>query len=215
MSFFVYDAILGRPAKIHDGSYWELGQLGYLQDNGIDRGLPEDSPWRFDLDKYCSIINYNPYPALVTPPQIVDAYAPAAYEVNAEDKAYYFPLPDVSVAVDIKPGSCPNPMRLKCTGVLPVAVLGTDTFDIMNIDPESIRMTRVGLPDEVAPLRSSYEDVATPFAGDWCECHALGKDGYMDLSLKFKVSELVDGLKLNELAGSAIVEEKSHQPSHK
>ena len=83
--FFVYDAILKRPAKIHDGSSIELGQLGYLQD---DLGLPEDSPWRFDLDTYCDIIDYGD-PELVIQPIIVDAYAPSANLVNEEDKAYY------------------------------------------------------------------------------------------------------------------------------
>lgn len=82
--FFAYDAILKRPAKIHDGSLLELGQLGFLQ----DLALPEDSPWRFDTSRYCSIIHYND-PLNVIPPDIVDAYAPSANLVNEEDQDYY------------------------------------------------------------------------------------------------------------------------------
>src|SRR4030042_5245628 len=47
---------------------------------------------------------------------------------------------DVAVAVDIKPGSCPNPMNVKSRGVLPVAILGTAEFDVTTIVPESIQL---------------------------------------------------------------------------
>ncbi|MHC4648611.1 MAG: hypothetical protein ACYTBJ_24405, partial [Planctomycetota bacterium] len=39
----------------------------------------------------------------------------------------------VQVAVDIKPGSCPNPLNLASRGVLPVAVLGSEDFDVSSI----------------------------------------------------------------------------------
>jgi hypothetical protein len=35
--------------------------------------------------------------------------------------------------------------------------------------------------------------------GDPCDCHELNGDGYMDLTLKFKVSEVIDKLKLYEI----------------
>ena len=34
------------------------------------------------------------------------------------------------VPIDIKPQSCPNPLNVNSKGVLPVAILGTDTFDV-------------------------------------------------------------------------------------
>jgi hypothetical protein len=51
-------------------------------------------------------------------------------------------IPIIQVYVDIKPGSCPNPINLKGKGVLPVAICGTEDFDVKTIDPESILLTR-------------------------------------------------------------------------
>jgi hypothetical protein len=86
----------------------------------------------------------------------------------------------VSVDVDIKPGSCPNPFNLKSRGVLPVAILGTQTFDVATIDAASIHL------EGVPAIRSNYEDVTRPVMdGLPCECTTAGPDGYMDLTLKF------------------------------
>lgn len=100
-------------------------------------------------------------------------------------------LTPITVAVDIKPGSCPNPINLKSRGVLPVAILGTSGFDVTQIDPASIRLMGV------APIRSSLEDVATPFAVEITTCDSctdLGPDGIMDLTLKFRTQEIVAAL---------------------
>jgi hypothetical protein len=51
-----------------------------------------------------------------------------------------------------------------------------------------------------------FEDVATPFDGEGCECHDLGGDGIDDLSMKFRTRDLVDLLELDELPGGAVVE---------
>lgn len=122
-------------------------------------------------------------------------------------KTYYRPLawavrPDtqgcsnsesIPVSLDIKPGSCPNPLNVTSRGVLPVAILGTEDFDVATIDPASIRL--VG----VAPLRSNVEDVGTPFEPfvgkeDIYDCNIEGPDGYMDLTLKFITQEIVAAL---------------------
>ena len=110
----------------------------------------------------------------------------------------------VPVYVDIKPGSCPNPLNLKSKGVLPVAVLGTEDFDVTMIDPLTILLSREGVEEGVAPIRSDYEDVATPFEGELCNCHDLNGDGYPDLTLKFETQVLVETLGLGEVAGETI-----------
>lgn len=95
----------------------------------------------------------------------------------------------LTVAVDIKPGSCPNPLNVKNKGLLPVAILGTEDFDVNGIDMASIRL------EDVAPIRSSYEDVATPVVdGNECDCNSAGPDDYTDLTLKFKTQEIVEAL---------------------
>ena len=110
----------------------------------------------------------------------------------------------IPVDIDVKPGSCPNPLNLKSKGVLPVAVLGTAEFDVTTIDPGTILLIREGCEGVAAPIRWSYEDVATPFTGELCDCHDLNGDGYIDLTLKFDTQELVSNLKLDEVAGETI-----------
>jgi hypothetical protein len=87
----------------------------------------------------------------------------------------------IPVNLDIKPTSCPNPFNMGSRGVLPVAILGTDDFDVMMVDPATVRL------EGVSPLRWNFEDVSTPVdpEADTCECTTEGADGYMDLTLKF------------------------------
>lgn len=95
--------------------------------------------------------------------------------------------------VDIKPGSCPNPLKTKAKGVLPVAILGTDDLDVTQISPDSVHLAGV------APLRWDFEDVATPFDPftgrvDRDDCTVLPEDGYLDLTLKYNAQEILDAL---------------------
>jgi len=92
------------------------------------------------------------------------------------------------VPIDIKPTSCPNPVNVKSKGVLPVAVLGMEGFDVMDIDVDSVYL------NDLHPIRFDYEDVATPFDGELCDCHTEGPDGYMDLTLKFDMQAFVESL---------------------
>ncbi|MBM4339394.1 MAG: hypothetical protein FJ110_07600 [Deltaproteobacteria bacterium] len=114
------------------------------------------------------------------------------------------PTTPTQVFVDIKPGSCPNPVNVTSRGVLPVAILGTVDFDVKEIDPLSIYLYfgKVGDEDvKVSPiLRASIEDVATPFVpaegeilscGD---CTDTGPDGIYDLTLKFRTQDVVAAL---------------------
>ncbi|MFH1687944.1 MAG: T9SS type A sorting domain-containing protein [bacterium] len=118
------------------------------------------------------------------------------------------------VIVDIKPTSCPNPLNIKyvkgdvaqtdhgstLTGigsdkeskapVIPVAILGTDEFDVDMVDPSTIML------EGVPVIRWAYEDVAAPVGEDaeYCECTTAGPDGYRDLTLKFDKGAVIDAL---------------------
>lgn len=111
----------------------------------------------------------------------------------------------ITVAVDIKPGSCPNPFNVKSRGVLPVAVLGSEEFDVRTIDPTTIRLTREGYGEGVKPRRWSYEDVATPFEGELCDCHDLDGDGWLDLTLKFLTRQVMRTLELGNVDDTTFV----------
>ncbi len=101
--------------------------------------------------------------------------------------------PPPAVPVDIKPQSCRNPLSTTDKGVLPVAIVGTEAFDVTQVDPASVELAGV------SPLRWALEDVATPFEPyvgkvDAYDCTTLGPDGFMDLSLKFMNQEIVAAL---------------------
>jgi formylglycine-generating enzyme required for sulfatase activity len=96
------------------------------------------------------------------------------------------PPPVIEVDVDIKPGSCPNPLNVKSRGVLPVAILGSAALDVTTIDAGSIFL------NGARNVRSGYEDVAEFIAdANDCECTTLGPDGYLDLTLKFMIRDIV------------------------
>ena len=97
----------------------------------------------------------------------------------------------VDVPLDIKPGSCPNPVNVRSRGVLPVAILGTADLDVATIVPDTIQL------NGVSPIRWAMEDVATPYEpfigkSDAYDCTEEGPDGYMDLTLKFDKQEVIN-----------------------
>jgi hypothetical protein len=117
------------------------------------------------------------------------------------------------VALDIKPGSCPNPLNRRSYGVLPVALVAGPGFDVWEIDLATIQLSRAdGVGGSVVPLEgppgphSVIADVATPFDGEPCACHDLEGDGVLDLSMKFATQEVAEALLLNELPSGAEVE---------
>jgi hypothetical protein len=93
-----------------------------------------------------------------------------------------FPANALVVSMDIKPQGCPNPLNVGAEGVLPVAILGTATFDVTTINLSSVKL------QGVSPLRSALQDVATPFTGalvSATSCTTAGADGFTDLVLFF------------------------------
>ncbi|MFX1487985.1 MAG: nitrous oxide reductase family maturation protein NosD, partial [Promethearchaeota archaeon] len=114
------------------------------------------------------------------------------------------PPPFIPVNIDIKPGSWPNPINLKSDGVLPVAICGTEEFDVTTIDPASIILTSEESEEGVSPLRWSLEDVATPYTEDDEGGHELTDDGYLDLVLHFDSQEVVNTLILTYYIGETI-----------
>lgn len=116
-------------------------------------------------------------------------------------------VPPLEAALDIRPGSCPNPFNLKLFdfaaaskpkkgGVLPVAVLGSGDFNVQEIDISTVRL------EGLAPLPQGrgYEDVSGPDGGAGCDCTTMGPDGHLDLALKFRSQEIAGALGSPEAA---------------
>jgi hypothetical protein len=117
----------------------------------------------------------------------------------------------IPVLIDIKPGSCPNSWNRESNGVLPVAILGTEDFDVTQIDLSSVTISRAdGTGGSVAPNEgppgphSVFEDVGTPFDGEVCDCHEAGGDGFLDLSLKFRTQDVADLLPVDDPNGALV-----------
>lgn len=89
------------------------------------------------------------------------------------------PVGGVNVDVDIKPGSDPNSIKLTNKGVVPVAILTTDTFDAATVDPASV----------------CFGDAEAPDERDCSEAHGTGHledvdgDGDEDLVLHYETRE--------------------------
>ena len=75
------------------------------------------------------------------------------------------------VGIDVRPGSTTNPINLGALGVVPVAILGSASFDPRTVDPATVRFAG-------APLRrvAGFSDV--------------NGDGFADLLLQFDIPKL-------------------------
>src|SRR6185436_20430672 len=120
---------------------------------------------------------------------------------------------EIAAAMDIKPGSCPNSFNPGSHGVLPVALVGSETFDVTQVDLSTLQLARAdGVGGSVAPLQGppgphiTVADVATPFAGEECGCGTGGSDGILDLDMKFASDDLSTELQLESLPKGALVE---------
>ena len=102
-------------------------------------------------------------------------------ELGSPSSLLVTPRCPIDVQIDIKPGIGPNSVSLSNQGQLPVAILGDNTFDVTEIDPETILLGNVNLSThgEKSPkLAFSFEDV--------------NADGKLDMISMFSVQELVN-----------------------
>lgn len=62
---------------------------------------------------------------------------------------YYDPIPPeclvISVDVDIKPGSYPNSINLGSKGLIPVAILSSEEFNAITVNPETVELSGAGV----------------------------------------------------------------------
>jgi hypothetical protein len=98
----------------------------------------------------------------------------------------------IKVDVDIKPGSCPNPLNVKSKGVTPVAIVGS-AFDATSVDPDTV--TLEGVP----AVKSEVLDSTEPPTGDPMDCYdcfdapdEYAGDGIDDLVVYFDTQALAD-----------------------
>ncbi len=116
------------------------------------------------------------------------------YDNSSVGIVFYDPwsIAAVIVDVDIRPGTDTNPVNLKAKGVLPVAVLGSDDFDVSLIDLQNLTLEGV---DPNAKGQSgkvgSFEDV--------------NGDSILDLILHFDIQDRGIGATTEQLILSGLL----------
>ncbi len=91
----------------------------------------------------------------------------------------------LDVFFDIAPGVCPNAVELGIQDLVTVAVVGGEDFDVSDIDVTSLYL------EDAAPTRVQYRDVSRPGTGGDCDCSNEGGDGFQDLVLQFRLSDVL------------------------
>ncbi len=126
--------------------------------------------------------------------------------------AAFFSLPETGswlirpvvrvVPLDIRPGSCSNPLKPAAHGVLPVGLLAEPEFDLSRVDLASLLLVRAdGVGGAVSPLvgpsgpSPRFEDVSRPVSARVCDEEETGcgeLDGLADWLLFFDLQEVAD-----------------------
>jgi len=92
------------------------------------------------------------------------------------DEDTFSPAPATSVDIDVKPGSDPNCLNINGHGKIPVAVLGNDAFDVLDVDQVTLTFDRLA----VATKRMTVP---------MCNPEYSDGDEYLDLVCHFEDSD--------------------------
>jgi len=142
--------------------------------------------------------------AVITGAAAAVLICPPSYSSDAAASGDEAGEPPIMVSVDIRPGLCPNHIRLESPLAIPIAILGAVDFELDLVDPESVTLSREGVEAEVRPTGWTYEDVGTPLVGGLCACHKLRGDGLDDLEFWFSIQDIAAGLDLDPQAGGIV-----------
>ena len=124
-------------------------------------------------------------------PDIFDPGSGFCNTTNGTCALLTFASGPAEVDIDIKPGSDPNSINLCGAGVIPIAIFGSDTFDVADIDISTLRLGD-GTPDTGSAVK-----MAGKSGKELCSTEDVDLDSFDDLVCKFVTVDL-------NLAGGAI-----------
>jgi len=129
---------------------------------------------------------------------------PCEEGLDCDEDAMACVEPAPVAALDMTPGVCRSWLSARGHRVLKVALLGSDGFDIEDVDWSTLLLGRTdGVGDVVEPLpmdsRGHRRDVGRPvFTASPCDCVHRARDGVPDLLLRFHGRDLSRAFELSE-----------------
>jgi len=101
------------------------------------------------------------------------------------DKIVTAHFKEIIVPIDIRPNSDPNLLYLNSKGMLPVAILGTEGFDAMTVDPDTVKLQGI--------------------KADSYRIKDVDHDGYKDMLVYFENEDVVATLGTVEIGDEIIL----------
>jgi penicillin amidase len=179
------------PARRMISTMFPDGPVVFQVIPGGESGTP-GSPQQVDQLALWLVNAYKPLPVSL---EQVEALAEETVTIICDDaEGPGCRLGPFAVGLDIKPGSFPNSINPKSRGVIPVAILGSETFDVADVDVTTLAFGPNGAP--IAHRDGHPKDV--------------NRDGITDLLLHFRTREtgLVCGDESATLTGETLGGEK-------
>ena len=159
---FDFWANLETPVELLPGSYW-IAFSGQSFEWAV---VLDDIHFGFEAVEFAGGV-WVPFS------EVDHAQSGVSFSITGEAD---LPPPIVFVEIDIKPGSFPNSVNFKSKGVLPVAILTTDTFDATTVDPGTVIFDIFEINGSTSPIRCAIEDV--------------DGDGDLDLVCHFSIPDI-------------------------
>ncbi len=144
-----------------------------------------------NYDEYSGGATYPPSNPIIDSSSLMGSTAPAVvtyarhYEPVVDWLELKYPQPQDTlevvqpVSIDIRAGSNSNRFNLHSKGVLPVAILGDENFDVYDINVSSLKLSGAG------PMTKGNGDTISSFRD-------VNNDEWDDLKVYFRIADLVD-----------------------
>jgi hypothetical protein len=136
--------------------------------------LPGAWPWRFSDSEPCAIDVSPDGSKVVVTGWFGEVLQPESVMVTV---AYSILLP---IGIDIKPDNNTNPINPRAHGVTPVALLGSEEFDVTEVDMATLRFG----PGQAVPAHDLTDD--WPYSDPLRD---VNRDGFTDLLVHFSTQE--------------------------